>query len=711
MRTPRNLQRFRYQGSTIRSVKQRWLLAVAIGLGAPVSSAAAAGLPVAAPAVRPSAFASCAALVGYAQSHFAVTHGLPEQPLESVGGTASTVQTPTVLPVAGATATGSAAASAPEAATGSGGSTSSTTPAYSTTNDQEPGVDEPDIVKTNGSTIFTVSGSTLYAVSVANGTPTLVGSLSLGDDADDAQLLLNGSTLLVIAGEAPSAVPLPSPALGAGPARAAIIASPYYLGGETVLSQVDVSDPAAMSITQTMTVAGSFVDARQNGSTVRLVVSSSPQGIFQPALRATAAGWVPSMTIRQGAGGAVASRPVASCDDILRPAIFSGLGMLTILTVNLDAGLGSASAQSLMADAQVVYGSQSSLYIATQPWVDPLLPYARLPGSQATVIDRFDLTDPDATTYLASGVVPGYLLNQFSMSEYDGYLRVASTSRPLWWDGAFEPAPSQSSVTVLETEGTALVPVGQVSGLGEGEQITSVRFVGDTGYVSTFRQVDPFYTIDLANPADPTVTGELYLEGDSSYLQPLTPGLLLGIGEAIDPTTNEPTGTLLELFNVSNPAQPTLVASDSLGAGSSSQAQYDHHALLYWPATDLAVLPVQVDGSTVVGSAPGTPEPALSSFTGAIGFHLDATGISEIGQIVQDEVDGATPVIERALVIGDQLYTVSAQGVMASSLDSLARQAFVAFPTPVVVPEPTPVPVPVPVLPRPVPLPAIAAAG
>jgi hypothetical protein len=234
-----------------------------------------------------------------------------------------------------------------------------------------------------------------------------------------------------------------------------------------------------------------------------------------------------------------------------------------------------------------------------------------------------------------------------------------------------------------------------VSGLGAGEQISSVRFVGDTGYVSTFRQVDPFYTIDLRTPAHPTVTGELELEGDSSYLQSLGPGLLLGIGQAVDPTSNEPTGTLLELFNVSDPAHPALVAQTTLGSGSSSQAQYDHHALLYWPATDLAVLPVQISGS-VIGITPGetTPPTTPAPFTGALGFHVDASGISEIGQIIQDPVGGTTPVIERSLVIGDQLYTVSDMGVMASSLDTLARQAFVAFPTPTVVPAPIPIPVP-----------------
>jgi hypothetical protein len=340
-----------------------------------------------------------------------------------------------------------------------------------------------------------------------------------------------------------------------------------------------------------------------------------------------------------------------------------------------------------------------------------VLPFGRIPSAQSTVIDRFDVTNPELTTLVASGEVPGYLLNQFSLSEYNGYLRVASTSRPIWWDDTAQPSPSQSYVTVLATEGNELVPVGQISGLGEGEQISSVRFVDDTGYVSTFRQVDPFYTIDLSNPTAPQVTGQLQLEGDSAYLQPLGDDLILGVGQAVDPTTNEPTGALLELFDVSDPAQPKLLQQVSLGAGSSTQVTDDHHAFLFWPATGLAVLPVQISPLPVVTPSNGSPPSTVAEpFTGALGFRVDSSGTSKLGQVVQDSVDGSTPVIERSLVIGDQLFTLSAAGLMASNLDTLAPQGFLAFPTAVIVPEPIPVPTPTPIrIPIPRPTPGVSA--
>ena len=232
---------------------------------------------------------------------------------------------------------------------------------------------------------------------------------------------------------------------------------------------------------------------------------------------------------------------------------------------------------------------------------------------------------------------------------------------------------------MLELSGGVLAPVGQVSGLGQGEQITSVRFIGNTGYVVTYRQVDPLYTIDLSTPTAPQVAGELDLAGYSAYLHPVGPGLLLGIGSDVS-SSNEPDGTQLELFDVSDPSAPKLLAKTLVGLGSSSQVTYDHHAFLYWPATNLAVLPIQIYPA-VQSYPPGAAQNAGGTFTGAIGYKVMSSGISEVGRAVQDTVNGQTPQIERSLVIGNSLFTISAQGVMASSLDSLARQAFVAFPT------------------------------
>lgn len=167
--------------------------------------------------------------------------------------------------------------------------------------------------------------------------------------------------------------------------------------------------------------------------------------------------------------------------------------------------------------------------------------------------------------------------------------------------------------------------------MGRGEQIFSVRFVGDTAYVVTFRQTDPFYTVDLSDPASPTVLGELKITGFSGQLHPLGPDHVLGIGQEAT-EEGRTTGAKVTLFDVSDLADPIDVANWTLD-NSWSDAQWDHRAFLWWPQEDLAVLPVQNYSE---------------QFWGAVAFRidLDEGTISEAGRLTHepdtDEVVGET---------------------------------------------------------------------
>ncbi|MEA2266471.1 MAG: hypothetical protein QOE27_2054 [Solirubrobacteraceae bacterium] len=671
---------------------------------APVPATARSARHPSAASIRPRTFGSCADLVGYARRNLAATRGVPEPSLFAFAQGAPSAPT---LP--GGTVPGRAPAGSgiqgPQVAANAD---QSAPPSFSPTNNQEAGVDEPDIVKTDGTTLYTVAQGRVLAVSLGGAAPRLVGTLALGAGDGEPVLLLRGSRLIVISSSGSIGGYVAEPiAPRTGVAHTAIAPPTPYGLATTTVREVDVHDPGAMKVTRTMTVDGAFVDARQNGPTARLVISSSPRAVPVPADRGRAGGWVPNRRFRSALTGRRYVRPVAPCDTIRRPVEFSGLGMLTILTLDLDRGLWTAGSTALMADARVVYGSPTSLYVATQKWIDPTLAPSRLPATTATVIDRFDVSDPARTTLVASGSVPGYLLNRFSLSEYHGDLRVATTTTPIWWGGgARGGATSQSSVTVLRRTGGLLAPVGQVSGLGSGQQIYSVRFVEDTGYVVTFHQVDPLYTIDLRTPTAPRVAGQLELAGYSSYLQLLAPGLLLGIGQDVG-QGNEPTGAQLELFDVSDPSAPRLLQKTLL-AGGSSEAQYDPHAFLYWPPTGLAVLPVQIYPSSPADGGPGTipPTGAVASspilpptpgFVGAIGYHVDRSGIAEVGRITSEPLDpGYAPAIRRSVVVGNRLLTISDGGVIDSRLDTLAPQGFVAFP-----PAASPPPIPLAAAPPP----------
>jgi uncharacterized secreted protein with C-terminal beta-propeller domain len=541
---------------------------------------------------------------------------------------------------------------------------------FSSTNVQELGVDEPDIVKTDGATMFTVAGGRLRAVDARGAVPRVLGTLALPDSGDH-QLLLRGQRLLVLSNLS-GPVPLP---VDQGAERIA----PYPTHNAAVLSEVDVSNPAAPRVVRKLRVDGRYLNARLTGSVARVMVTSTPRVFERPppgppvadqapevddggaSLRAAiersgAADWIPSYTLE--GSGQTATRTAVDCQAVRRPPEFSGLDILTVLTIDLSRGVEPVDSDGLMASAETVYASTRGLYLASQRV--PTQPRPSAPMS--TEIHKFDISSATATEYRASGEVQGSLLNQFSLSEHAGNLRVATTVDPL--DG--QPAGrSQSFVTVLAERAGELAVAGRVGGLGRGERVFAVRFIGDTGFVVTFRQVDPLYTLDLSRPAQPRVLGELKIRGYSSYLHPVGPDLLLGVGQdATDQGMVQ--GTQVSLFDVSDLAAPRRVARRALGTGASSEAEFDHHAFLYWPGTRLAVLPLSV-------SAPQGGQ----SFSGVLGLRVGAAGLGEAGRMSQPPAEPAP--IRRSLVIGGRLFTLSEQGVRAASLATLAGGAFVRF--------------------------------
>ncbi len=504
----------------------------------------------------------------------------------------------------------------------------------STTNIQEAGVDEPDIVKSDGTNVYTLTGGVLRATDARSPTPRLLSSVNIG--GFDGEFLLQGRRILAISSG------------GAG----------------TILTEVDVANPAKMRVVRTLSVDGSHISSRLTNRTVRVVVASSPRALDvatsrpiafegpsvvaaaskkKKPLRARRAGWIPSSTLRNRRTGRKSKRAIVACDDVRRTPRFTGAGMVTVLTVDLARGLPAIDSDAVMTDAQTVYASLGSVYVATSGgW-----------QSGDTSIHRFDINGPQRTDYRASGQVPGDLLNQFSLSEDKGVLRAATTTS--------SGRESESYVTVLATRSGRLEKVGQVGGLGRSERIYAVRFIGDRGYVVTFRQTDPLYTLDLADPARPRVTGELKILGYSSYLHPVGEHELLGIGQDATPEGIRQ-GTQLSLFDVADPAAPKLVQRRALGASTSSDVEYDHHAFLWWAPTRLAVVPVADFESA---------RPAQ-----ALGFRVDRdAGIGAVGSSAE------TSDVLRTLVIAGRLFTLTDEGLHAYDLNTFAAGPFTAFPS------------------------------
>jgi hypothetical protein len=519
-----------------------------------------------------------------------------------------------------------------------------------------------------------------------------------------ANLLLSGDHALVLT----SAGPVAEGATGSG-------GSPPPVYGSRLLLVDLAGRPSVMS---SYAIEGSLVDARQIGPAVRVVIGSQPRLDFpaQPGStsdaervaanqavisRAGLDAWLPRYA--EASGGATSTGQIA-CSAVSRPATYSGANLLTVLTFDLTSdALGSGDGVSIVADGNTVYGTDTSLYVAgDERWLaeaatadaGPGVPAggaASRPGSaaagQQTDIYRFDITSPGPPRFAAGGSVPGYLIDQYALSEWQGYLRVATTTGTSWARADGPPADAQSSssaVYVLSIRGPVMRLAGHVTGLGRTERIYSVRFMGPVGYVVTFRQTDPLYTVDLSDPAQPRVRGSVALTGYSAYLHPASDTRLIGIGRQAD-AMGHVGGTQVSLFDLSDLAAPTRLATFALTATISS-AEFDPHAFLYWPAAHLMVVPLQATG--IVAGAPvppgGVAQAPDAPRSGALVLRIDDSGITRTGFITQPDTatttgyPGYSP-IERSLIIGQTLWTISAAGAMASDLTTLRQESWVHF--------------------------------
>jgi uncharacterized secreted protein with C-terminal beta-propeller domain/putative cell wall-binding protein len=554
----------------------------------------------------------------------------------------------------------------------SGGSP--TNDSTSGTNVQEEGVDEPDVVKTDGEYAYIVAGTELQIVRLNAGNPQRAATMDLPADGNN-ELLLSGDRLLVLTQAYRIFY------LDGGPAAT----SPVEPGGQvsqttTTLTSIDVSDPTDPQVLSTMVVDGDYRSARMIGSTARVVIQSDPGALDmtyptedtdesrhdaaehnREVIEATTLDdWLPTYTIDGGDDQAL-----LDCADVRRPSLFSGLGTLSVVTIDVAGSLEPSSTAAVMASGETVYASTSRLYVTTGRWgweADAL------GTTVSTEVHAFDIADPDATAYVGSGAVDGYVLNQFALSELDGNLRIATTTEPPWSDEGEQLGETESGIHVLDEQSGDLVEIGAVTGLGGGERIYAVRYFDDVAAIVTFEQTDPLFLVDLSDPTAPRVTGQLDLTGYSAYLHRVGDDRLLGVGR----TANEDgsvTGAQVSLFDIGDTTHPRLVDQVEYPNGYSS-VEYDHHAFLYWPATGLAVLPLEV--YTESGSA----------FVGAAGVAVSSGGLAEAGRATHtDDVtdDNVYPAITRSFVSGGRLYTVSPGGIEADSLSTLRELAFLRF--------------------------------
>ena len=463
------------------------------------------------------------------------------------------------------------------------------------TNVQEAGVDEADVAKTDGRVVVRVSGNELVVTDVSGARAHELSRTTLpGPALAQPELLLDHDRVTLVGTEQP--VYYGGPVVDAPAVGRSILPGPRQ-DTRTHLVSLDISDPVAPRVTASRSIDGSALSTRQyQDGTVRVVLTTgdppldfvSPNRDRSPreATRlnrqvvqdAPATAWLPGVRTSSGA-----KQPLLGCSDVRHPMRSSGSGTISVLTF-ASGDLAGYHATAVTAAGDLVYSSARRLYVATSiEKTGQLGKVGQVGGQLGTTVHAFAL-DGRHTSYVGSGSVPGSVKDRWSLSEYDGHLRVVTALGDVW-------RPRENAVVVLDERGGRLVQTGRVDGLGNGEQIMGVRWFGALAVVVTFRQTDPLYTLDLSDPAEPRVVGTLRVPGFSTYLHPVGGDLLVGVGHDAT-TTGSELGAQAATFDLRDLSHVRRDDTFGFGYGTSLGAETDPRTFTYLPSQRTIVTPV-----------------------------------------------------------------------------------------------------------------------
>ena len=628
------------------------------------------------------------------------------------------------------------------AITGMGEITSpGTTTDYSTTTVQVAGVDEPDFVKNDGRYIYVIAGDRLLIVDAYPAKDARIVSETEIEDTV-REIFLSGDRLVIfstgssevtgpaggstgegrIVGVATGGASAGAGVTSAGVAapvpvaveKAAVMPAYYRTHTTTTATVYDISDRKNPAVLTDFTIDGDYVDARMIDGVVYLLTREdlyTYDDIVVPVVRTS--------------GSVVAEPGVYYFDNPETQYVFSTV-------TSFDAGTGSEKDAKtfLLGSGNILYVSKDAMYISYQRWHPVYGATAGGPGIGVSALTAADdssgssapsgmtyeefnrLSEPekqaaiaklkegtgepvqnqevDQTTtvihkiaigggniaYVARGEVAGYLKNQFSMDEYGGNLRLATTSDSWTRSGQYE----YNNVFVLDSR---MKTTGSLTHIAGQEKIYATRFIGDRLYMVTYKRIDPFFTIDLSDPANPRILGKLKIPGYSDYLYPYDKNTIIGVGK--ETATNDwggvsTRGVKLALFDVTDVEHPRQIDKVEIGyAGTDSAALYDHKAFLFSKEKNLLVLPIrQVTTAGTAGQLP-VYDSGQQVWYGAYVFGVSPdTGFTLRGTVKQGNSTGSyswygssMDEVKRSLYIQDDLYTVSSSKIVASDLSDV----------------------------------------
>jgi len=472
---------------------------------------------------------------------------------------------------------------AADTATGSSGSTTD----YSETNVQVKGVDEADIVKTDGEYIYYVADNQLNIIK-ADGADTKLVSTTLFESDDswwgyNTEMFLLDDRLMVIS-------------QGYSTVWVYDSDGDYESGTDQTKAIIyDVSNPAKPEKIVSLGQSGDYVSARMIGDYVYLVTA---QYVYN-AVRSTPVTYIPSVSVDE-------ESTLLSTSDLYVYGTPQSSAYTVIGAINLKNGVKHASAKAVFGGASDLYANAEHMLLAIDEYDSDTSPIAPdedgknvqiTTGQSNTELILLSLNEGEITK-LASGAVPGSLLNQFSMDEYNGAFRIVTTID--WWeqrvytDGLDSYEYDSKNYNNLYTLDLDLNIIGKIENLAEDESVQSVRFDGDVGYFVTFRQVDPLFAVDLSDPTAPKVLSTLKIPGFSEYLQTFGDGLLFGIGYDADEDTGRTLGVKLTMFDTSDKTDVTELFTEPVDADWTIIGS-NHHAILVDADKNLIAFPADND--------------------------------------------------------------------------------------------------------------------
>ncbi len=585
---------------------------------------------------------------------------------------------------------------------------------FSATNVQVQGVDEGDVVKTDGEYIYQVNGSRIMIVRAAPAdVMTLESVLQLEEKAFAIQELYVDGDRLTVIGSSSRKQELQSPNgssakenLSVGGTAAKRLVAPA--APSTVKTLVyDIADRKTPKLLREVETEGSYVSSRRIGGEVYVIANRylNRYGIIQGSGESAA---VPAYRDTAASG----QWTEAKYEDIryFPDSLYSAY--LVVAGINTASPAAPAEVSVYLGSAENVFASADHLYAAfprrqvkeerVKPAAgasaDVAAEYIRINVDESTEVYKFRL-DGGKVSFAAKGQVPGTVLNQFSMDEHNGYFRIATTKGKEW--GRAGEKLTNNVYVLNEDMGIS----GQIEGIAPGESIYSVRFMGNRGYMVTFQKVDPLFVLDFSNPASPSILGQLKIPGYSDYLHPYDENHLIGFGKDAVVVTDERyekspqpadgtayyQGMKISMFDVTDVSRPKELFQTVIGdRGTDSELLRNHKALLFSRDKNLLAFPVTV-AEVPAGQKNNPMAYGQFAFQGAYVYHVDLKEGFRLRDTVthlsEDELKkaggslyGSSHQIGRLLYIGDTLYSLSPGQIRAQNLETLVETGRLELP-------------------------------